>query len=139
LPTVPIRDFVEPKIRLGSPPNYPRCINSPVPPGGLCRKEQFIETFPNDVTHRILNIRGEMGEPGRSGPDNTPVFEVPAGHVFFMGDNRDNSVDSRFMSQVGFVPLENLIGRADLIALSSEGAFWEVWKWRLSRLLKAVE
>ncbi|MEL7154724.1 MAG: S26 family signal peptidase, partial [Pseudomonadota bacterium] len=53
------------------------------------------------------------------------------------GDNRDNSVDSRF-SSVGQVPVENLIGRAEVIALSSEGAFWQIWKWRISRFFKSI-
>jgi len=142
VPTVPMADFVEPNIRLGSPPRYPRCINAPVPPGGECRKEQFEETLPGGTVHRILNIRGTMGEPspyGGAGPDDTPQFTVPADHLFFMGDNRDNSVDSRFLNEVGYVPLENLIGRADLIALSSQGAFWEIWNWRVDRLFRTIE
>ena len=142
VPTVPMADFVEPNIPLGSPPRGPRCINAPVAPGGACRKEQFLETLPNGHAHRILNVRGTMGEPGRypgRSADDTPVFEVPADHVFMMGDNRDNSVDSRFIQQVGYVPLENLIGRADLIAISSEGAFWQVWNWRFDRLFRTIE
>jgi len=142
LPTVAMPDFVEPNIALGSPPRRPRCINAPVPPGGPCRKEQFRETLPGGHTHRILNIRGEMGVagryPGRS-PDDTEVYTVPEGHVFMMGDNRDNSVDSRFMQEVGFVPLENLIGRADIVAISSAGAFWQVWNWRFARLFTTIE
>ena len=62
---------------------------------------------------------------------------VQEGHILFMGDNRDNSVDSRFAS-VGQVPVENLIGRADVIALSSAGAFWQFWKWRFSRFFKSI-
>ena len=142
LDTVQIEDFVEPKIPLGSPPRMPRCTNGPVPPGGDCRKEQFVETFPDGRNHRILNIMGDVGEPGsytRAGPDNTPVFTVPEDQLFFMGDNRDNSIDSRFQSRVGFVPLENLIGRADVIAISSQGAFWQVWNWRFDRLFKSIE
>jgi signal peptidase I len=140
LPTERIEDFVEPKQALGSPPRFPRCVNGPVPRSGECVKEQFRETLPGGRVHRILNIEGEMGAGrGRSGPDNTPVFTVPEGHYFFMGDNRDNSVDSRFRSQVGVVPFENLIGRADIVALSSEGPFWQIWTWRFDRLLKLIE
>lgn len=142
VPTERIADFVEPNVPSGSPPRLPRCINAPVPQGGPCLKEQFVETLPGGTQHRILNITGTVGaaDSGRRGdPDNTQVYTVPEGHVFFMGDNRDNSVDSRFTSQVGFVPLENLIGRADLIAMSSEGAFWQVWDWRFGRFFKKID
>ncbi len=143
LPTERVADFVEPYIRLGSPrPQYPRCINAPVPPGGPCRKEQYVETFPSGREHRVLNIYGtvggEGGLPGR-GADDTPVFTVPEGHFFFMGDNRDNSVDSRFSGQVGMVPFENLIGRADIVALSSKGSFFAVWNWRFDRFLETID
>jgi len=78
--------------------------------------------------------------------DNTPEFVVPAGHVFAMGDNRDNSLDSRDQgpSGVGFVPLDNLVGRAEFIFFSVDGSarWWEVWGWpmaiRWSRLFSAV-
>jgi signal peptidase I len=78
--------------------------------------------------------------------DNTVTFTVPAGHVFAMGDNRDNSLDSRDQGPggVGFVPLENLVGRAEFIFFSVDGSarWWEVWGWpmaiRWSRLFSAV-
>jgi signal peptidase I len=77
--------------------------------------------------------------------DNTPEFLVPPNHVFAMGDNRDNSLDSRDMRiGVGFVPLENLVGRAEIIFFSVDGsaAWWEVWGWpfaiRWGRLLTVV-
>lgn len=142
VPTERIEDFVEPRRVMGNPAANPRCVNGPVPPGGDCAKEQYVEELPGGPTHRILNATGVMGEipnPARFNSDNTPVFEVPEGELFFMGDNRDNSVDSRFVNQLGTVPLENLIGRADLIAFSAEGAFWQVWTWRLDRFFKTIE
>ena len=63
--------------------------------------------------------------------DNTQVYIVPAGHYFMMGDNRDNSTDSRVLSQVGYVPFENLVGRAEIIFFSvDEGErAWQFWRW----------
>jgi signal peptidase I len=142
LPTERIGDFVEERSLSGSPPRYPRCVNGPVAPSGACNKEQFVETLPGGREHLVLNIEGTVGDESgyaRPSADNTPEFTVPEAHLFFMGDNRDNSVDSRFMNEVGFVPVENMIGRADLIAFSSDGAFWEIWNWRFDRLFKAIE
>jgi signal peptidase I len=77
--------------------------------------------------------------------DNTIEFRVPEGHIFAMGDNRDNSLDSREQRNgVGFVPVENLVGRAEFIFFSVDGSarFWEIWAWptaiRWSRLFSAV-
>lgn len=76
----------------------------------------YEETLPEGRTIRILK---EM----RYGPaDETPVFEVPEGHYFLMGDNRDNSRDSRYMMEVGFVPEENIVGHAELIFFSTDGS-----------------
>jgi len=75
--------------------------------------KQWRETLPNGVTHATLGLMDEGYY------DNTPVYPVPSGHYFMMGDNRDNAVDSR-LSQVGYVPFENLIGRADRIIFSGD-------------------
>ncbi|MDG2406939.1 MAG: signal peptidase I [Paracoccaceae bacterium] len=114
----------------------PRCENAPVGKRGICEKSRQIETLPNGVAHAILNI-------GSQQVDNTPVFTVPPAHFFFMGDNRDNSTDSRRRQQeggVGFVPFENLIGRADRIVFSSAGrSMLFFWTWRSDRFFKSVE
>jgi len=102
------------------------------------KTSQFIETLPNGRKHRILETRGDNGP-----ADNTEEFVVPEGHYFAMGDNRDNSADSR--ADVGFVPAENLVGRAEILFFSTDGSarIWEVWKWpfatRYSRLFDGVE
>ncbi len=114
----------------------PRCANGAVGQGGLCIKTRQIETLPDGTTHSILNI-------GVQATDDTPVYTVPAGHYFFMGDNRDNSTDSRVPQAaggVGYVPFENLIGRADRIMFSSAGrSMLAFWTWRGDRFFKAVE
>jgi signal peptidase I len=85
---------------------------------------QFKETLPNGVTYRVLDF-GDMAA------DNTDEYVVPAEHYFMMGDNRDNSQDSRYLDKVGYVPLENFVGRADVIFFSFEPgtSIWEFWKW----------
>jgi signal peptidase I len=86
---------------------------------------QYIETLPNGVKHRIIEAEGDQGR-----LDNTDVFVVPADHYFAMGDNRDDSSDSR-TDVVGYVPAENLVGRADIIFFSTDGSarWWEFWRW----------
>jgi signal peptidase I len=86
---------------------------------------RYRETLPNGVSYLTLDLDPNGLE------DNTPVYEVPAGHFFMMGDNRDNSTDSRVLSAVGYVPFENFVGRAEIIFFSvAEGSqAWEFWKW----------
>lgn len=118
--------------------NLPGCANEVVGVGAVCQKPRFRETLPNGVEHAILNIRDSAGV-----PDNTDIYTVPEGQYFFMGDNRDNSADSRFAQGaggVGFVPAENLIGRADRVIFSSAGrSMLFFWTWRSDRFFKAVE
>tara|TARA_Y100000590_G_scaffold468225_1_gene650079 strand:+ start:8073 stop:8807 length:735 start_codon:yes stop_codon:yes gene_type:complete len=77
--------------------------------------------------------------------DNTSIYIVPDEHYFFMGDNRDNSLDSRFIDRVGLVPHENLIGRAEFLFFSSdkEIKLWKFWKWhkkfRWDRIFQKIE
>ncbi|KAA6405513.1 signal peptidase I [Candidatus Tokpelaia sp.] len=83
----------------------------------------YRETLPNGVSYNTFDIYpfGYL--------DNTRLFEVPQGYYFMMGDNRDNSDDSR--ESVGYVPFENLIGRANLIffSISDETSAWKIWDW----------
>ena len=127
--------FSEVKDYQGPMQNMPRCGNDPVGIGASCDKDLATETLPNGVEHLVLNIN-------ESFTDNTPVFTVPAGQYFFMGDNRDNSGDSRVPANVGgvgFVPFENLIGRADRIMFSSAGdRILYFWTWRKDRFFKAL-
>ena len=97
----------------------------------------YRETLDNGVSFDTLD------QSPVSRGDNTREFIVPEGHYFMMGDNRDNSLDSRF--DVGFVPAENLVGRASVIffSLGNDTSFREFWKWpanmRWDRLFKVVE
>jgi signal peptidase I len=104
--------------------------------GYVRRMTRFIETLPNGREHFILE------ESDHSQADNTGVYTVPEGHFFAMGDNRDNSQDSRFPS-VGFVPAVNLVGRAEVLFFSIDGAVWRFWEWpstvRFGRIFDGIE
>ena len=76
--------------------------------------------------------------------DNTKLYEVPKGHFFVMGDNRDNSQDSRFDNVIGYVPFENLVGKARFVFFSLENSrFLQIWKWpksiRVDRIFKSIK
>ena len=96
--------------------------------GYACRYPQFRETLPNGVTYNTLDFGPELA-------DNTPPVVVPEGRLFLMGDNRDNSLDSRFPAEpgrgIGLVPQENLVGRASFMYFSTDGsAEWiKPWTW----------
>ena len=128
--------FVEEMAPQGSQRLRPRCENGAVGFGAACEKSRFLETLPGGTTHAILNIGNERA-------DNTGVYTVPADNFFFMGDNRDNSTDSRVPQSargVGFVPRADIVGRADRIMFSSAGSsMFAFWTWRGDRFFKAVE
>ncbi|HXR95092.1 MAG TPA: signal peptidase I [Rhizomicrobium sp.] len=97
---------------------------------------QYRETLPGGKSYVVIDKY-------KDGPlDNTQEFVVPPGHYFMMGDNRDNSNDSR--EEVGYVPAENLEGKAIFRFFSTDGSahIWEIWKWpfaiRYSRILTLI-
>ncbi len=104
--------------------------------------KEYIETLPppppGGKAHPIIK------EFDQGGMNDTEVYTVPPGDVFAMGDNRDNSEDSRYMNAVGFIPIENLVGRAEFIFFSIDATdpWWEFWMWpfeiRWSRLLMGI-
>ena len=126
-------EIMEPQGPLGI---RPQCENGAVGFGAECTKSRFTETLPNGVSHSILNI-------GNRPSDNTGVFTVPESQFFFMGDNRDNSTDSRFAQAargVGFVERKDIVGRADRVMFSSSGSsMFAFWTWRSDRYFKALD
>jgi signal peptidase I len=123
----------------------------PRTPAGDCESDdggirvigkRYVETLPNGVRHYICKMT-DSGE-----ANNTQEFLVPQAHIFAMGDNRDNSLDSRFMDRggVGYVPLENLVGRAEFLFFSIDtqnaDPWWAFWEWpfeiRWSRLFTII-
>ena len=99
---------------------------------------RYLETLPNGKEHAIIEVTDQ-------GPlDNTGIYIVPDDHYFAMGDNRDNSQDSRVRPQVGFIPKENLVGRAEILFFSTNNTarWWEIWKWfgamRIERFFQGI-
>jgi signal peptidase I len=88
----------------------------------------YRETMPEGVSYTIQELEKYGNRLGR----NTQVYEVPPGHYFMMGDNRDNSLDSRdLVNGVGYVPFENLEGRAEIIffSINEDSSAWKIWEW----------
>lgn len=112
--------------------------------GQLARAARYVETLPGGKKHEIIELMGDNGP-----LDNTEVYTVPQGSYFAMGDNRDNSLDSRVPPDapqpgVGYIPKANLVGRAEFLFFSTDGsaAIWEFWKWpgalRIQRFFSGI-
>ena len=107
------------------------------PIGNINRNRQYKEYF-YQLEINVLDLKDN------GIVDNTQVFNVPKDHFFVMGDNRDNSQDSRFDNIVGYIPFENLVGKARFVFFSLENSrFLEIWKWpksiRTERIFKKIK
>ena len=106
--------------------------------GNTERIAQYVETLPGGRKYFILEADGNSGL-----LDNTPIYNVPKDHVFAMGDNRDQSKDSRFLNDVGFIPMKNLVGEAKVIFFSIDGSVWKFWEWpftvRFNRIFTSLD
>lgn len=133
---VDMEPFVEAYTPQGPARTVPRCLQSGLAPGALCDKRQIAETLPGGPTYPVLDL-------GVFGLDTVAEQVVPDGHVFVMGDNRDNSVDSRLSlarQGVGMVPIANIRARVSFVLISTTGRhFWNPVTLRTARFMVSVQ
>lgn len=112
--------------------------------GPAMRLKRYIESLPGTPDHPAGKQHFILKADDNQPLDNTQEYKIPDGYVFAMGDNRDNSLDSRVLNAVGFIPLENLVGRAEFIffSVNATAPWWEVWEWpfeiRWGRLFSGI-
>jgi signal peptidase I len=115
--------------------------------GVLLQGRRYLEHLPSEPAGRIVDHQ-ILKETSEGAQNDTPEYVVPPGDFFAMGDNRDDSADSRFQGpgpeDLGYVPIQNLVGRARIVFFSVDGRYplWEFWEWpfeiRWSRLFTPI-
>ncbi|HNS87053.1 MAG TPA: signal peptidase I [Parvularculaceae bacterium] len=122
-------DMIDGRLHINGEPVQKESLGMVETDCGYYHRSQAVmyrETLPNGVSYLVQECDGDEGDRDDVGP-----YLVPAGHYFMMGDNRDQSQDSR-TPQVLYVPAEDIVGRAERIFFSVDGkdtALWEIWKW----------